>query len=122
MLANPLNDLLSSSDSDSLNNSLQMPILICYSYLSHLSENLSWSITLDLPLPKTLEYYLIFIYTTFQKMTPEIKHVADLIPYTLLFPNSKCGTKNNNNLSYSDINQPIPADLYKKKSLFNLGN
>lgn len=114
-LANPLDDLLSSSDSDSSDNSLRMPIPTRYSCLSYPPDNLSRSITPDLPPPGILEYYLASVPTTPQRMTPEMENIADLIPYTPPLPSSKCGIEDNNNLSFSNNNQPLPADQDKRK-------
>ena len=61
-----------------------MPKLICYSQLLDSPQNLSQSITTDLLLLKMLEYYLVSISTTPQKMTPEPKDWAEEILYAFL--------------------------------------
>ena len=90
-----LDDLLSLSDSDSPDTSLRMPIPIRYSRLSHPPENLSRSITPDLPPPRTFEYYLVSVPTTPQRMTPKLENIADSIPYSPPLLPPECGIENN---------------------------
>lgn len=81
-----LDDSSTLSNSDIPSPFLQMPRPIRYSQLSHPPENLSQSITPNLPLPGTLEYYLASIPTTSQRITPEPEDLANAIPYApLLF-------------------------------------
>ena len=77
-----VDDSSSSDDSDIPGSSIRMPRSIYYSQLSHPPENLSRSITPDLPLPGTLDYYLASVPTTPQRMTPE-PDLTDSIPYAL---------------------------------------
>ena len=114
-LINHLDDLLSSGDSDLSDNSLRMPIPTRYSRLSHPPDNLSRSITPDLPPPGTLEYYLASVPTTSQRMSPDIENMANIIPYAPPLPHSEHGIEDNNNLSFSNNNQPFPADQGKGK-------
>lgn len=76
-----LDESSTSSDSEIPGPSFRMPRPICYSQLPHPPENLSRSITPDLPPPGTLEYYLASVPTTPQRMTPESEELADEIPY-----------------------------------------
>ena len=110
-----LDNLLSSSDSDSPDTSLRMPIPIRYSRLSHPPENLSRSITPDLPPPGTFEYYLASVPTTPQRMTPELQNMADSIPYTPPLPPPECGIDNNEGMFLSDDDRPSPAGQDKGK-------
>lgn len=66
-----VDEFSSSDESDISGFSISMPRPICYSQLSHPPENLLRSITPDLSLPGTLDYYLASVPTTPQRMTPE---------------------------------------------------
>lgn len=94
-----------------------MPVPIRYSCLSHPLDNLSQSITLDLPPPRTLEYYFASVILTSQKMSSDTENMADIILYTPPLPHSKHGIKDNNNLFFSNNNQPFPANQDKRKKL-----
>ena len=110
-----LDDLLSSSDSDSPDTSTRMSIPIRYSRLSHPPENLSRSITPDLPPPGTFEYYLASVPTTPQRMTPELENMADSIPYAPSLPPPECGIENNEGMFLSNNDRPSPAGQDKGK-------
>lgn len=111
---NDLDALPASCDSYSPVSSLQMPQPIRYSRLSHPPENLSRSITPNLPPPGTLEYYLASVPTTPQRMTPELENMADPIPYAPPLPPSECGILNNESIFAFD-NLPSPASQAKRK-------
>lgn len=95
-----LDDLVISSDSNLLSPSIQMPRLIHYFWLLYLSKNLSWNITLNLPLLGIYEYYFAFVSTISQRMTLELKNIADSILYTTSLPFSENGTENNKGIFF----------------------
>ena len=103
------------SDSDSLDTSLRIPRPIRYSRLSNPLENLSRSITPDLPPPGTLEYYLASVPATPQRITPELNDIANFIPYTPPFPSSKNDIENNEGVFLSDDDPPSPTSQNKGK-------
>ena len=93
-----------------------MPKPIRYSRLSHPPENLSQSITPNLPLPGMLEYYLASVPTTPQRMTPELDNMADSIPYAPPLPPSECGIENNEGIfSFDDLPSPAGQDKGKEQ-------
>lgn len=112
-----LDDLAASSNSDLPDPSLQMPRPIHYSQLSDLPEKLSWNITPDLPPSGTLEYYLASVCTTLQRMTPELKNMADSIPYASFLPFSESGTENNEGIFPFDDLSPLPNQDKGKKPI-----
>lgn len=112
---NNLDDVFSSNDSDSLDTPLRMPRPIRYSRLSNPAENLSRSITPDLPPPGTLEYYLASVPTTPQRMTPELDDMANFIPYAPPLPTSKSDIENNEGVFLSDDDPPSPTSQDKGK-------
>ena len=112
---NNVDDIFSSNDSDSLDTSLRMPRPIRYSWLSNPPENLSRSITPDLPPPGTLEYYLASVPTTPQRMTPELDDMANFIPYAPPLPISKSDIENNEGVFLSNDDPPSPTSQDKGK-------
>lgn len=61
------------------------------------------------------EYYLPSILTTFQKITPELKNMANLILYVLSLPFFKNSTKNNKGIFLFN-NLLFLSDQDKKKT------
>lgn len=94
-----------------------MPKSIRYFWPLYQFENLSQSIISDLPFPKMLKYYLTPIFTTFEKITPELENMIDLVLYALLFPFFKSDIKNNKGIFSSDDLLSLLGEDKKKKPI-----
>ena len=70
-----------------------------------------------MPPPGTFEYYLTSVPTTPQRMTPELKNMADSIPYAPFLPPPECGIENNEGMFLFDNDRPSPAGQDKGKKL-----
>ena len=108
-----INDSSSSNNSDMRGFSAQMPRPIYYFQLSYPPENLSRSITPDLPLPGTLDYYLASVPTTPQRMTPELEDLADSTSYAP--PLSSVEDDRDSNEDVFLFERLVPQDQSKEK-------